>query len=244
LTQLISKQVPLALKLDTEAVFDSFWSEADQVSVESVRNLSQGLTGWIYLTGSHGSGVSHLLQACSAEALNVGLSSMYVDLLAMFQIFKSCDDDASAVAEYFDSLECFDVLVIDNVDAVIGQKFWQEQLFYLLEKLKNKPNACLLLGAHILANDLRCDLLDLKSRLKWATGFQLKSLDDDQKSMVLQFKANRLGLTMSLDVANFLLARCSRNLTDLNDILTDLDVHALSSKRRLTIPWIKSILHV
>ena len=134
--------------------------------------------------------------------------------------------------------------MIDNIDAVSGRRFWQEQLFYLLEKLKNKPNACLLLGAHTLANDLDCDLLDLKSRLKWATGFQLQLLDDAQKVDLLQFKANRLGLTLSLDVANFLLARCSRNLSDLSALLSDLDVQALSSKRRLTIPWIKSILNI
>jgi DnaA family protein len=243
LIRLISKQVPLALKLDNEAIFDSFWSEADPIAVASVRDLSQGSAGWIYLAGSQGGGVSHLLQACSAEALKAGFSAMYVDFLALLEIFeKSVDDEA--VADYFDSLENFDVLVIDNIDAVSGLRFWQEQLFYLLEKLKNKPNSCLLLGAHTLANDLDCDLLDLKSRLKWATGFQLRLLDDTQKIALLQFKANRLGLTLSLDVANFLLARCSRNLADLSALLSDLDVQALSSKRRLTIPWIKSILNI
>tara|TARA_S200000501_G_scaffold378495_1_gene441419 strand:+ start:10536 stop:11267 length:732 start_codon:yes stop_codon:yes gene_type:complete len=243
LARIISKQVPLALKLDDEAIFESFWSERDSVAVESIRELSKGSAGWIYLTGSQGGGVSHLLQACSSEALKAGFSAMYVDFLALLEIFEQSVDD-EAVVNYFDSLENFDVLVIDNIDAVSGRRFWQEQLFYLLEKLKNKPSACLLLGAHTLANDLDCDLLDLKSRLKWATGFQLQLLDDAQKVDLLQFKANRLGLTLSLDVANFLLARCSRNLGDLSALLSDLDVQALSSKRRLTIPWIRSILNI
>ena len=243
MTQLISKQVPLALKLDDEAIFESFWSKHDSVAVESVRKLSQGSAGWIYLTGSHGGGVSHLLQACSAAALKAGFSAMYVDILALLEIFEQSVDD-EPVANYFDALENFDVLVIDNIDAVSGRQFCQKQIFYLLEKLKNKPNACLLLGAHTLANDLDFDLLDLKSRLKWATGFQLQRLNDAQKVDLLQFKANRLGLTLSLDVANFLLARCSRNLGDLSALLSDLDVQALSSKRRLTIPLIKSILNI
>ena len=75
MTRLISKQVPLALKLDDEAIFESFWSEIDSVAVESIRELSKGSAGWIYLTGSQGGGVSHLLQACSAGALKAGFSS-------------------------------------------------------------------------------------------------------------------------------------------------------------------------
>ena len=88
MTRLISKQVPLALKLDNEAIFESFWSDADPIAVASVRDLSQGSAGWIYLAGSQGGGVSHLLQACSAEALKAGFSAMYVDFLALLEIFE------------------------------------------------------------------------------------------------------------------------------------------------------------
>ena len=68
------------------------------------------------------------------------------------------------------------------------------------------------------------------------------ALDDDQKVALLQFKAEGLGLAMSEDVARFLLARCSRSITDLVQLLDELDRLALSSGRALTIPWIKSVL--
>ncbi|MDG1938638.1 MAG: DnaA regulatory inactivator Hda, partial [Pseudomonadales bacterium] len=59
---------------------------------------------------------------------------------------------------------------------------------------------------------------------------------------VLQFKAERLGLVMSDEVAHFLMNRRSRNMADLSQLLAQLDQQALSSGRRLTIPWLKTVL--
>ena len=127
-----------------------------------------------------------------------------------------------------------------NLDVNSDQ--YQKNKAMMLEKLKNKSNARLVLGSHCLAAELNFDLADLKSRLKWATGFQLNVLSDEQKMQVLQFKAERLGLVMSDEVANFLMNRCSRNMADLSELLARLDQQALSSGRRLTIPWLKTVL--
>jgi DnaA family protein len=246
LSSQINQQFPLALKLDSQATFASFWSDADGALVASLQALAsaEAEAGWIYITGSHGTGVSHLLQACAAIASEHQYSAMYLSLTEL--IAASEVDEPSAgidtMAGYFDSLEDFDLLCIDDIECLAGQPYWQEQLFYLLEKLKNKPTARLVLGSHCLAAELDFNLADLKSRLKWATGFQLSALSDDQKMQVLQFKAERLGLVMSDEVAHFLMNRRSRNMADLSQLLAQLDQQALSSGRRLTIPWLKTVL--
>lgn len=254
----INQQVPLALKLDSSATFDSFWSAADaeliaalqalslpaNEAVDSSVALASPASAWIYITASRGGGVSHLLQATAALATEQQLSAMY---LSLNEVLNASDvgsrpGAAESMAGYFDGLEDFDLLCIDDVECLSGQSAWQEQLFYLIEKLKNKSNARLVLGSHCLAAELNFDLADLKSRLKWATGFQLNVLSDEQKMQVLQFKAERLGLVMSDEVANFLMNRCSRNMADLSELLARLDQQALSSGRRLTIPWLKTVL--
>ena len=254
----INQQVPLALKLDSSATFNSFWSAADAELVAALQALSLSITAavnapaaltppaskWIYVTASRGSGVSHLLQATAALASERQLSAMYLSLNEVLTVsdIDSGSNTAEFMADYFDGLENFDLLCIDDIECLAGQPYWQEQLFYLIEKLKNKSNARLVLGSHCLAAELDFDLADLKSRLKWATGFQLNVLSDEQKIQVLQFKAERLGLVMSDEVANYLMNRCSRNMSDLSELLARLDQQALSSGRRLTIPWLKTVL--
>jgi DnaA family protein len=247
----INQQFPLALKLDGSATFSSFWTAADGELINALQALAvpedASAAGWIYITGGQGSGVSHLLQACVALATEHKLSAMY---LSLNELLMASDADASsnttqaieAMVGYFDGLENFDLLCIDDIECLLGQPFWQEQLFYLIEKLKNRSDARLVLGSHSLAAELDFDLADLKSRLKWATGFQLSVLSDEQKTQALQFKAGRLGLVMSDEVASFLMNRCSRNMADLSELLARLDQQALSSGRRLTIPWLKTVL--
>ena len=247
----INQQFPLALKLDGAATFSSFWSAADGELVNALQTLAApkegSAAGWLYITGGQGCGVSHLLQACVTLATEHNLSAMY---LSLNELLMASDADASAntaqlsdaMAGFFDGLEDFDLLCIDDIECLAGQPYWQEQLFYLIEKLKNRNDARLVLGSHSLAAELDFDLADLKSRLKWATGFQLNVLSDEQKIQVLQFKAERLGLVMSDEVASFLMNRCSRNMADLSELLARLDQQALSSGRRLTIPWIKTVL--
>ena len=259
----INQQFPLALKLDSRATFSSFWSAADSELIFALQSLAapavapvaideaiheaihkdQPAAGWVYITGGQGSGVSHLLQACVTQATEHQLSAMYLSLNELIMASNAEDVNAAAtMAGYFDGLESFDLLCIDDIECLVDQPFWQEQLFYLIEKLKNRSDARLVLGSHSLAAELEIDLADLKSRLKWATGFQLSVLSDEQKTQVLQFKAERLGLVMSAEVASFLMNRCSRNMADLSELLARLDQQALSSGRRLTIPWLKTVL--
>ena len=247
----INQQFPLALKLDGSATFSSFWTAADGELIHALQALAapkeDSTAGWLYVTGGQGSGVSHLLQACVTLATEHQLSAMYLSLneLLMASAAENSTDAPQAIdamAGYFDGLESFDLLCIDDIECLVGQPFWQEQLFYLIEKLKNRSDARLVLGSHSLAAELDFELADLKSRLKWATGFQLSVLSDEQKTQVLQFKAERLGLVMSAEVASFLMNRCSRNMADLSELLDRLDQQALSSGRRLTIPWLKTVL--
>lgn len=246
----ISQQYPLALKLDRSVTFANFWADADQQVLQALQPLAtQAHPNWVYLAGPQGSGVSHLLQACTAAATDAGFNALYLNLAELVLASQSehqhdegGQNNSQELSAYLEGLEEFELLCLDDIDAIADLPHWQEAVFYLLEKLKNRWQSRLLIGAHCAAANLSLSLADLQSRLKWATGYQLAALDDDQKVALLQFKAEGLGLAMSEDVARFLLARCSRRITDLVQLLDELDRLALSSGRALTIPWIKSVL--
>ena len=73
--------------------------------------------------------------------------------------------------------------------------------------------------------------------------YQLESLDDNAKEQVMIMQAKARGLDMPSDVAQYLLRHHSRDLIELVHFLHVLDKASLAAKRRLTIPFVRQVLH-
>jgi DnaA family protein len=72
--------------------------------------------------------------------------------------------------------------------------------------------------------------------------FELQPLSEPQCAEVLQFKARARGLVLSADVIAFVLARFSRNLGALDELLSEIDRFSLAHQRPVTIPLIKTMM--
>jgi len=83
---------------------------------------------------------------------------------------------------------------------------------------------------------------DLASRFSLSLLFRVKPLDDDGLVFAAQHHAKARGFELPDDSAKFIIKRTARTVTSLMDILDTLDYESLSSQRKLTIPFVKSIL--
>ena len=83
---------------------------------------------------------------------------------------------------------------------------------------------------------------DLRTRLGWGHVFALHVLSEAERRAVLRREADARGVFLSDDVMDFMLTRFSRDLGSLMHLLQQLDGYALSTKRAITIPLIKSML--
>lgn len=83
---------------------------------------------------------------------------------------------------------------------------------------------------------------DLHTRLAQGLVFELKVLDEPGRLQVLRRAAQARGLTLSDEVAGFMLRRFSRDLSSLMALLAQLDEYALQTQRALTVPLLKSML--
>ena len=59
---------------------------------------------------------------------------------------------------------------------------------------------------------------------------------------VLQARAEQRGLVLNDEVAGFIMRRSSRRLGALLSVLDQLDENSLRAQRRLTIPFVKSVM--
>lgn len=130
------------------------------------------------------------------------------------------------------------LVVIDDVAALDPDG--QQRLFSAINAARDGRAAVLAAGpAAPAALDLRADL---RSRLAWGLVYHLKPLGEAQKSRHLQDEARRRGLSLSDELAAYLLARVPRDMATLTALLEALDRHALARQRPLTLPLVREVL--
>jgi DnaA family protein len=85
-------------------------------------------------------------------------------------------------------------------------------------------------------------LADLGSRLAHGLVMQLRVYRDEDRMRILMARAEQRGMVLSDDVAGFIMRRAPRRLGELLAILDTLDENSLQAQRRLTIPFVKSVM--
>jgi DnaA family protein len=84
---------------------------------------------------------------------------------------------------------------------------------------------------------------DLRTRMAQGLCLELKTLDEQACRTVLIEQARLRGLVLKADVLDFMMARFSRDLTNLVGWLDQLDAFSLQTQRAITIPLIKDMLN-
>lgn len=223
------QQLPLNIRLDQEILLTDYLVGKNQILLEYLQQLDESSRGeLLFLWGEQGCGKSHLLQATINQS-DIGLA-MYLPLA-----------EQGLEPSMLNGLEQFHWLVIDDIHAVAGQPEWEEALFHLYNKIKDRGSN-LIIAANQPPAELSIDLQDLRSRLSAMIIFKIQPLSDNDKQVLLQQKAAAKGLSLADEVAQFMLLRSSRDLRCLMDSLDKLDKASLIEQRKITVPFVKNVL--
>jgi DnaA family protein len=236
-------QLVLPVRLADHAHLDNFLvQDTAALIVQAVRDCAHGAEDeWLFLAGNAGSGRSHLLQAACHELQSACHESMQAGTADARYLPLRLLRDADA-ADVLANIEAATLVCIDDIDTVVGIKSWELALFHALNRLRDNKRSVMFAATQPPAA-LAIELPDLKSRLSWATVYRLPDLDDAGKSALLVFRAQQRGMTMSNDVADYIVQRGNRDTAALMDVLDMLDQQSLAQSRRITIPFVKSVTH-
>ena len=228
----MSGQLPLSIGLRDSAVFASFVAEPNAEALDYLqRCFGRGHEPLTYLWGSPGTGKSHLLQALCHAAGDRDESAVYLPLRRSSEF----------PCEALNGLEAVSVVCLDDIDAIAGQLDWEKTLLQLFERIHASGGA-LAVTAAVAPGETGLRLPQLGSRLAWGMTFQLRPLDEEQQLRALDLKARRRGMSLSTDVLRYLVRHHGVDNHTLFEALEQLDQASLIAKRRLTIPFIRSIL--
>ena len=232
---LSTTQIPLSLDSKDHYHFANFYFSQAELQQALQTFIDAENINFLYIWAEQGAGKSHLLFALSEQAQQQNKRVLYLPLA---ELVKS----DSVQPEILNSVEHLDLLCIDDLDAIAELSDWQEALFHCFNRLQ-QSQCKLVIASHTNPAMTDLSLADLRSRLATALIYQLASLNDDEKQQALILQAQARGLTLSDDVARYLLRHHSRDMRELMVLLQQLDHASLSEKRRLTLPFVRAVLH-
>ena len=230
------KQLPLAMRLRERALFDSFVPGANVAAVEQLRTLAAGaaagtLAGVYWLSGPHGVGKTHLLQASCALARHAGADAAYLPLSQL----------AALGPETLEGWQDARLVALDDLAAIAGMRDWEQGVFRLHREVEER-GAVLLAAAAAPPLLVKLSLPDLASRFAAATLLPLRALAEAEQREALRLRAHLRGLELPEETALYLQRRFRRDLPTLYQLLDAIDAAALQAQRRLTVPFIRQVL--
>ena len=224
-------QLPLALRYPPDQRLESFIGAPDG-ALAQLRAAAVGeAQDWIYLSGPGGTGKTHLALAVCAAAEQAGRGSAYLPLVAA----------AGRLRDALEALEGRDVIALDGLDAIAGQRDDEVALFDFHNRAR-AAGVTLLYTASAAPDLLGLTLPDLRSRLSQCGRIVLSPLDDEGRAAVLRARAMRRGLALDEAAIDWLLTRTGRDLGGLVQLLDRLDRESLAAKRRVTVPFLRKVL--
>jgi DnaA family protein len=227
----MSRQLALGLQLRDSARFENFIVADNHELITQLQRCADGRgEGFLFLWGGPGCGKSHLLQAACHRAASGNRSAAYVSLR-----------DPALQPVLLEGWENFRLVCLDDIDAVTGMADWGEALFHLYNRLHERGGQ-LIVSAATAPASLAVGLPDLGSRLRSGVTYQLRPLGDRQLTQALQLRARQRGCEMPDDTAAYLLKRLPRDTASLFALLDRLDQASLAAQRKLTVPFVKSVL--
>jgi DnaA family protein len=227
----MKEQLPLAVRLRAASTFDSFEvGENGALLSALVAGATTARLPPLWLWSGFGQGRSHLLQATCSRATHVGRRACYLPLA-----------ESWPQPEMLAGLEALDVVCVDDIQVVLGQAEWERALFRLYNDVLEQGHQ-LVISASAAPANLSVALPDLASRLAACVIWQIKPLNDVEQGNALSARARVLGIEWSEDTLQYLQRRLPRDMTSLFKALEQLDAAALSHQRKLTVPFVRSVL--
>jgi chromosomal replication initiator protein len=241
-------------ELDPRFTFDSFVvGKPNEFAHACARRVAEqpASPGFnpLFLYGGVGLGKTHLMHAIGWELLNgveparrnrpITVSYMSAERF-MYRFIAALRKQSTI--EFKDQLRSVDVLMVDDMQFLIGKDATQEEFFHTF-------NALVEAGKQIIvsADKSPSDLSGLEERVRTRLGSgmvaDLHATTYELRISILEAKASRAGVTVPPRVVEFLAHKITSNVRELDGALNRLIAHADLFGREVTLETTHEVLH-
>ncbi|HME26372.1 MAG TPA: chromosomal replication initiator protein DnaA, partial [Acetobacteraceae bacterium] len=241
------------LTIDPRFTFDAFVvGKPNEFAYACARRVAEqpSSAGFnpLFLYGGVGLGKTHLMHAVAWELVargNTGMGRMvsvtYMSAEKFMYRFIAAIRSQSTM-QFKEQLRSVDVLMIDDLQFLIGKENTQEEFFHTF-------NALVDVGKQIVvsADKSPSDLSGLDDRLRTRLGYgmvaDLHATTFELRISILEAKAARAGVAVPAKVMDFLAHKITSNVRELEGALNRLVAHANLFGRPITLETTQEVLH-
>jgi chromosomal replication initiator protein len=200
----------------------------------------------LFLYGGVGLGKTHLMHAIAWELSTKARSGKPVSVTYMsaekfmYRFINALRSQSTL--EFKNELRSVDVLMIDDLQFLIGKDNTQEEFFHTFNALVDAGKQIV-----ISADKSPSDLSGLEDRLRTRLGCgmvaDLHATTFELRISILEAKANRAGVEVPVKVMEFLAHKITSNVRELEGALNRLVAHANLFNRQITLETAHEVLH-
>ena len=196
----------------------------------------------LFIYGDSGLGKTHLLHAIGHYALSLypRIKVRYVSSEEFTNDFINAigSNRSSAFQEVYRDI---DLLLIDDIQFLQGKDQTQEAFFHTFNTLHNHNKQV------VITSDLEPKLLTgfedrMLSRFEWGLKTDIQAPALETRIAILRKKAERDRVTISDDILEYVAARVSSNIRELEGTLIRITAFAGLQRQKVDMPLVQSIL--
>jgi chromosomal replication initiator protein len=196
----------------------------------------------LFLYGGVGLGKTHLMHAIAWHSKKINPKRKVLYLSAekfMYRFIKALrNKDVMAFKEEFRSV---DVLMIDDIQFICGKDSTQEEFFHTFNAIIDN-NKQMVISCDRSPSDLDNIEDRIKSRLGWGLVADVHSTTYELRVGILESKLEQMNINISQNVINFLAAKISSNVRELEGALNKVIAHSTLIGREVTLESTQDIL--
>lgn len=196
----------------------------------------------LLLIGPSGVGKTHLM-----HAIGISLKEHKPDLRVLYLTARLFETQYSVAAttgrvnDFIRFYQSIDVLIIDDVQDLIGKSKTQQAFFHIFSSLQLNGKQ-IILSSDIAPSQMMGLTERMLTRLKWGMTVKLERPDLPLRREVISLKAQKEGLTLSREVLDFIADNVTGSIRELEGVMVSLIYHSTILNVPITVELARTVV--
>ena len=199
----------------------------------------------LFIYGGVGLGKTHLMHAIANFILekneNAKVLCVTSEVFTNELINAIRDDKQSAVNEFRQKYRNIDVLLVDDIQFIIGKERCQEEFFHTFNTL-HEAKKQIIITSDKPPKEMKTLEERLRSRFEWGLTVDISSPDYETKMAILRKKSETEGYNIDDEILQYIASNIQSNIRELEGALTKIVAYSKISPQRVDVELAKEVL--
>lgn len=196
----------------------------------------------LFVFGPPGVGKTHLIQAIGIRIKEKQPRTRVLYITSrLFEAQYTTAVRQGKINDFINFYQSIDVLIIDDIQDLIGKQATQNTFFYIFNHLHQNQKQ-IILSSDCCPSQMEGMEARLLSRFKWGMTAQLERPDYDLRMAALNQRAAQDGLVIPPEVLRYIATNVTDSIRELEGIVVSLLAHATVLNREIDLDLARNVL--